>query len=180
MSASNWTPIVMAIGAGVCWGIGEVTTKLVLKSGQVGPISAVAVRTLVALPLVWGAWLLLARQGFAAGPLSLSAEPAWTRADGSTLIKLVLGAGVCAGAVALILFYGSLKLADVSVVKPIAFTIAPATAVLLGWLVLGEAMSVRKLLAVALILGGVALLASTPAQEARGDIQPAPVPPRAG
>lgn len=155
ISTSTWA-ILLAIGAGLCWGVGEVCTKMVLKSGQVGPLSAVAVRTLVALPLVWLAWLLVSK--------FIAPEPDFTQASPAVLSKLVLGAGVAAGAIALILFYSSLKIADVSVVKPIAFTIAPATAVLLGWLLLGEPMSVRKCVAVGLILAGVALLASSPAK----------------
>lgn len=153
-STSLVAPILMAIGAGLCWGIGEVCTKLVLKSGQVGPVSAVAIRTLVALPLVWLAWVVINKL--------MTPEPDLSKAEPGVWAKLILGAGVSAGAIALILFYSSLKLADVSVVKPIAFTIAPATAVLLGWLLLGETMTLRKAIAVALILGGVVLLASSP------------------
>lgn len=148
-------PILLAIGAGLFWGIGEVCTKMVLKSGQIGPITAVAVRTLVALPLVWIA--------YAISVAWLKTEPTdWYRkADQAVLWKLVFGAGVSAGGIALICFYMSLKHADISVVKPIAFTIAPATAVLLGWFLLGETMTLRKAVAVGLILVGVALLAST-------------------
>jgi drug/metabolite transporter (DMT)-like permease len=168
-SASLALPIMLAIGAGLCWGIGEVCTKLVLKSGQVGPVTAVAVRTLVALPLVWLAWWAIGRV--------LGPEPDWTRASSGVLMKLIFGAGVAAGAVALILFYSSLKLADVSVVKPIAFTIAPATAVLLGWLILGETMTLRKGAAVALILTGVILLASPGAAKPAAPAGPSPTPP---
>ena len=48
--------ILLAIGAGVCWGIGEVATRSVLHSGKVGPITAIAVRSTVALPLLWVAY----------------------------------------------------------------------------------------------------------------------------
>jgi len=44
--------------------------------------------------------------------------------------------------------------------KPIAFTIAPATAVLLGALFLGEALTMRKVLGVAIVLIGVMVIAS--------------------
>jgi drug/metabolite transporter (DMT)-like permease len=152
-TGSVWLPIILAVGAGLCFGIGEVCTKLVLKSGQVGPVTAVAVRTLTSLPLVWAAWWLIARS-----------EPDWTQAQPAVLAKLVLGAGLAAGTIALILFYGSLKIGDVSVVKPIAFSVAPATAVLLGWVLVGEAMTLRKIMAVAMILGGVVLLASSHAK----------------
>ena len=63
-----------------------------------------------------------------------------------------------AGAVAMICFYGALHLGPISKVKPIAFALAPVVAVLLGWLVLGESMTPRKVIAVALIVAGVVLL----------------------
>jgi probable blue pigment (indigoidine) exporter len=76
--------------------------------------------------------------------------------------RLILGSGVVAGAAAMILFYWALSLGEVSRIKPVAFALAPATAVILGWLALGEAMSVRKLVAVGLILAGVILLTGAP------------------
>ena len=70
----------------------------------------------------------------------------------------MLGSGVCAGAAGMICFYVALSLGEISKVKPIAFAVAPAIAVLLGWLVLGEAMTPRKAAGVLMILGGVVLL----------------------
>ena len=58
----------------------------------------------------------------------------------------------------MICFYAALNLDDISKIKPIAFTVAPAIAVLLGWLLLHEPMSWRRALAVGLILAGVVLL----------------------
>jgi uncharacterized membrane protein len=55
-------------------------------------------------------------------------------------------------------FYGALHLGPISQVKPIAFTVAPLAAVLLGWLLLGESMNATKVIAVILIVSGVALL----------------------
>src|SRR5690606_30504624 len=89
----------------------------------------------------------------------LGAEPRdWFRAPPATLGKLVFGSGLVAGAAGMIFFYSALNLGEVSRVKPIAFTVAPATAVVLGWLVLGEPMTARKAIAVGLILAGVVLL----------------------
>jgi transporter family protein len=82
----------------------------------------------------------------------------WLAAGVPTLTKLVLGSGLIAGAFAMACFYGALHAGPISQVKPIAFTLAPVTAVLLGWLVLGEPMSVRKAIAVVLIIAGVLLL----------------------
>jgi len=145
--------ILLAIGAGVCWGVGEVATRSVLHSGKVGPITAIAVRSTVALPLLWVAYAV-AMYGIKA-----QTEPAnWMRAGGPALAKLILGSGVVAGAVAMILFYWALSLGEISRIKPIAFAVAPAVGALLGWLVLGEAMTVKKGLGVMTILAGVVIL----------------------
>ena len=141
----------LALGAGLCWGVGEVFTRSVLHSGRVGPITAMAVRSAVALPV-----LVLA---FVVAVYGVRGEPRdWYRADGAILAKLVVGSGLVAGAAAMVLFYAALAAGEVSRVKPIAFATAPMVAVLLGWLFLGEAMSVRKALGVASILLGVVLL----------------------
>jgi uncharacterized membrane protein len=146
--------VLFAIAAGLCWGIGEVCTKSVLHSGKVGPLTAIAVRSSIGLPVIWLVWYLAKDGVFGSAP-----EPrGWLSADRAVLAKLVLGSGLVAGALAMICFYLSLKFGPVSQVKPIAFCIAPAVAVLVGWLVLGESMDVRKAIAVALILAGVVLL----------------------
>jgi uncharacterized membrane protein len=140
--------------AGLCWGIGEVCTKSVLHTGTIGPLTALAMRSLVALPIIWLVWVL-ARDGFAGG----TPEPrGWLSADAATWSKLVLGSGVVAGAIAMIAFYIALTHGPVSQVKPIAFCLAPATGALLGWLLLGEDMTLRKAIAIGLILLGVVLL----------------------
>jgi transporter family protein len=140
-----------AVLAGVCWGVGEFFTKQVLHTGRVGPITAITVRSTVALPVLWAVYLLFVQ--------SQGVEPRdWTHAGTATLLKLVLGSGLIAGAAGMLCFYGALHLGPISKVKPIAFSLAPVMAVLLGWLVLGEALTVRKGAAVLLIIGGVMLL----------------------
>ncbi len=152
--------IVCAIGAGLCWGIGEVFTKSVLHSGQIGPVTAIAVRSTVALPLLWIAQIVAVR-GFT------TERASWmTDATGPTLAKLMLGSGVIAGAAAMILFYVSLSLGEVSRVKPVAFALAPATAAFLAWIVLGESITVRKILGIALVIAGVIALSGGGARSA--------------
>lgn len=145
---------IFAVLAGLCWGIGEVFTRSVLHSKQVGPLTAIAVRSTVALPLLWLAWAV------AVYLIASPAEPrAWLRtAESGTLARLVLGSGVVAGAMAMIFFYAALATGEISKVKPIAFALAPATAVLLGWVALGETVTVAKAAGAALILLGVVLL----------------------
>lgn len=144
--------VLLAVIAGLCWGIGEVCTKSVLHTGRIGPFMALAIRTTIALPLIWIGWAAAARLSPVAAGRGVEAlgVKGWT--------LLLIGSGVVAGALAAIAFYTALSLGEISRVKPIAFAVAPATGVLLGWLVLGEGMSVRKALGVALILGGVVLL----------------------
>ncbi|MFM7051761.1 MAG: EamA family transporter [Planctomycetota bacterium] len=145
-----------AVAAGLCWGIGEVCTRSALHSGKVGPISAITIRSVVAIPVIVLVFWLMTR-----GAGGLRVEPPLGAIDGANWTKVVAGSGFVAGALAMVLFYVALSLGEVSVVKPIAFSIAPVVGVLLGWLVLGESMDWRKAAAVALIVGGVALLTSS-------------------
>jgi transporter family protein len=142
---------ILAIGAGVCWGVGEFFTKQVLHTHRVGPLTAIAVRSTVALPVLWMVYLLFV-QGKGVEPRD------WYRADVATLLKLVLGSGLVAGAGGMLCFYGALNLGPISQVKPVAFTLAPTVAVVLGAVLLGEPISVRKAIALVMILGGVMLL----------------------
>lgn len=150
--------VVFAILAGLCWGVGEVFTKAVLHTGRVGPLTAIAVRSTVALPVLWAVWWY--------GVGVARTEPvAWLNAGPGTLAKLILGSGLIAGAGGMAFFYLALSAGEVGRVKPIAFAIAPAIGAALGWLALGESMSVRKIAGIALILGGVVLLSgATPAR----------------
>ncbi len=144
-------PVIFALLTGLCWGVGELFTKMVLQSGKIGPMTALAIRATVALPLI-----LIA----AAIPLyATRTEPTdWTHAPPKIMVSMIFGSGLLAGGLALVFFFTALKAGQLSVVKPIAFCVAPAVAVLLGWLVLGEPMTARKAIAVCLILIGVVLL----------------------
>ncbi len=144
--------ILLAVLAGLCWGVGEVITKSALQTKQVGPLTALLVRDLVSLPLVSLAYLLAIRH-------SPAEVPGWWRtADTATILKLIIGPGLLAGSIAVIFFYWALSLGEVSRLKPIAFSLAPAVALLIGWLILGEPMTPRKALGVTTILAGVLML----------------------
>ncbi|MCA9310290.1 MAG: EamA family transporter [Phycisphaerales bacterium] len=144
--------LLLAVLAGLCWGIGELFTKSVLHTKEVGPITAIMVRSTVALPVLWLVWW------FTVSVLKTERADWWRAAETGTILKLTLGSGLIAGAAAMICFYAALSMGEISRIKPIAFTLAPATAVLLGWLVLGESMTTRKAIAVTMILAGVVLL----------------------
>lgn len=142
----------LAVLAGLCWGVGELCTKMVLQTHRIGPVTAIAVRSTIALPLLWLAYLVLV-QGMGTEPRTW-----WRQLQPADVARLVLGSGLVAGAAAMIFYYAALQLDDISRIKPIAFTLAPAVAAVLGWRLLGEPMSARKVVALALILGGVLLL----------------------
>ena len=145
-------PLILAVLAGLCWGVGELCTKSVLHTHRIGPMTAIAVRSSIALPVLWLAWAAATRW------LALEAPPAWRALQTGDVLKLVLGSGLVAGAAGMICFYAALNLDDISRIKPIAFTVAPAVAALLGWLLLHEPMTPRRGLALTLILLGVVLL----------------------
>lgn len=146
--------ILCAILAGLCWGVGEIFSKWALNTGQVGPMAVQMVRAAVTLPLTIAA--LLVATNFSTGEV-----PGWWRhLDAKVWLMLIGGSGLLAGFAGVFFFYLGLSLpgGDISKLRPIAFSLAPATAVLLGWLVLHEPMTVRKTIAVTLIITGVLLL----------------------
>ncbi len=147
--------VVFAVLAGVCWGVGELFTKSVLHSGKVGPMTVLMARALVSLPP--------ALIGYAVAYSVIKSEPeGWWRAGTPLMLKLTLGSALLAGFAGVFFFYLGLSGGQISVVKPIAFTLGPAVAVLLAWLVLGEPLSAMKIIGVALVLIGVALVAGAP------------------
>lgn len=145
-------PYLFAVLAGLCWGVGEVFTRAVLHTREITPMTAIAVRSTIALPLLWLAWWVTRASAAGNAPVLLE------RASASTIWKLALGSGILAGAGGMAFFYMSLAGADVSRVKPIAFGLAPATAVLVAWIALGEGLSLTKGFGLLLIVGGVFLL----------------------
>lgn len=153
-TVSPMKPIVLAVLAGLCWGIGEVFTRSVLHSKEIGPFAAVAVRSTVALPVIWLAYYIA--MNVVKSPMEVQG---WLGgASTATWFKLVIGSGLVAGAAAMIFFYAALSMGEVSRIKPVAFALAPATAVILGWLALGESLTLRKIIAIGLIIAGVVLL----------------------
>ena len=152
-------PIVFAILAGLCWGIGELAAKSALKSGEVGPMTAIAVRATIALPVIWAAWLAATRGWLEPFGVSAARESAdLMQASPATWWKLALGAGVSAGALGLAFFYLGLSAGDVSRVKPVAFALAPTVAAVGAFVLLGEEFSAKKLLGLLLIVGGIVVL----------------------
>ncbi len=144
--------VVFAILAGVCWGVGELFTKSVLHSGKVGPMTVLMARAIVALPPALIAYMVAYSM--------LKTEPAeWWKAGPPLMLKLTFGSALLAGFAGVLFFYLGLASGEISVVKPIAFTVGPAVAVLLAWVVLREPMPAAKLVGVAMVLAGVVIIA---------------------
>lgn len=157
--------VLCAVLAGLCWGVGEIYTKSAINTREIGPMGTVLVRAAVTLPLALLAFMV------AHAVLKTEAQ-SWWRVGGvegtegaggmsrATWAKLIVGSGLLAGFGGVFFFYLGLALpgGDISKLRPIAFGLAPATAVLLGWWILGEPMTVRKGIAVVLIVGGIVLL----------------------
>jgi uncharacterized membrane protein len=160
--------ILFAVIAGLCWGAGEIGTKAALNSRQVGPMAAMLVRALVTILPVVIAYAVATR-------MTQTEGAGWARgASVSTWLYLIVGSGLLAGFAGVFFFYTGLRHGDISVLRPIAFGVAPATAVLLGWWWLGEPLTVRKVSAVVMIIAGIVLLAVPGGGESRsGDGAPA-------
>lgn len=142
--------VLFAILAGLCWGVGELCTKSVLHTHKVGPMTMLLIRTCLALPPVLLAYWIASR-------FSSIEPPGWLQAGPRTL-QLAAASALLAGFGGVFFFYLGLNYGEITIVKPIAFTLAPAVAVLLGWLVLGESMSAQKAVGIALILAGLVVL----------------------
>lgn len=147
-------PVLFAILAGLCWGVGEIYTKSALNSKQVGPMAAFLVRAMVTLPMTIGAYLLAAKFW------GTEVTNCWRDLSTGVWLRLILGSGVLAGFAGVFFFYSGLSMpgGDISRLRPIAFSLAPASAVILGCLMLGESMTLKKAIAVLLIVVGIVML----------------------
>jgi drug/metabolite transporter (DMT)-like permease len=146
---ATFKAVLFATLAGICWGLGEVATKQVMASGAIGPFSVLLVR-------VAGA-LLPTVIVYALAMHVFRSEPAqWWTMQTPIMLKLLLGTTLMAGFGGVLFFYLGLKYGEISLVKPIAFVLAPAIAVLVGWLFLKETMNWQRGLGVA--LGGLSVI----------------------
>ncbi|NUQ68281.1 MAG: EamA family transporter [Phycisphaerales bacterium] len=146
--------ILMAVMAGLCWGVGELLTKSALSTRQIGPMSMLLLREACAVPPALAVYLIFAR-GFG------TENAAFWKADSAVLIKGIVGAALFAGFGGVFFYYQGLRYGEISVVKPVAFAVAPAVAFLVGMAVLGESFSWQKTLGVAMLLGGLIVITST-------------------
>ena len=154
--------IIYAVLAGLCWGIGELCAKSALKSQEVGPMTAIAIRATVGLPVVWLAWLATVKGWLSPlGVGSAREQVDVLQASAGTWWKLVAGAGVSAGALGLVFFYLALSSGEIGQVKPIAFALAPTVAAIGAIVILGEELTPQKMIGLALVVAGVIVLTTS-------------------
>jgi transporter family protein len=92
--------------------------------------------------------------------LSLVSYPHWKtvpQAGPKALLYMIIGGGVVAGSVGLLLFYMAIKGAPLSRVMPIAFT-SPLFGALMGIIFGGESLTLKSILGMLMTVGGIILL----------------------
>ncbi|MDZ7264544.1 MAG: EamA family transporter [candidate division KSB1 bacterium] len=136
-------PQLLALFTAIAWGVGSYFEKKGLLMGNLSPQVGITIRTFVALII-----------------LSLVSYPQWKtipNAGPKALLYLVIGGGVLAGSVGLLLFYMAIKGAPLSRVLPIAFT-SPLFGALLGFVLASEPITIKTVLGILLTVGGIVLL----------------------
>lgn len=129
--------------AALIWGFAPVLEKIGLN-GRIEPFTGVVIRTIPIAVLAVAGLLLTGRASEVA---SVDLKSAFFVAAG----------GVVAGLVGQIAFYTALKTGEASVVVPVAATY-PLVAFIVSIVFLGEAVTLHKIIGIALVLGGVTLL----------------------
>lgn len=136
-------PQLWALLTAVAWGVGGYFEKRGLHLGNLPPQMGIALRTAVALVVL----------GVASAPHWRTVPLAGTR----SLLYLVVGGGVVAGAAGMLCFYTALKAAPLTKVMPIAFT-SPLFGALLAVAIGGEPLTARTLVGMAMTVGGIVVL----------------------
>lgn len=132
----------MAVLAMLFWGLAPIFGKLGLSS--VNPLTAITIRSVVisaillSIAIATGQWKSL---------LQLSPRE----------VSFLALEGICAALLGQLAYYHALKLGDVSQVTPVVAAF-PIIAMLLAFAVLGEQITVTKVIAAVLITTGVVLL----------------------
>ena len=131
---------VFAILASLVWGLAPVFFKLGLRA-DVSNLFALIVHNFSAFLLALVVYLLLG-------------EP--FRIELKQIFFLFLG-GLLSGFLGLFLYFEAIRHGKVSIVAPIAST-SPLWSVLFAYVILGESLSLQKVIGVALIIFGITLL----------------------
>ncbi|HWR65832.1 MAG TPA: EamA family transporter [Bellilinea sp.] len=136
-------PQLFALITAICWGVGGYFEKKGLHLGNLSPTMGITIRTAVALVI-----------------LGIVSYPQWKtipQAGSKSLLYMIIGGGVVAGAVGMLCFYTAIKGAPLNKVMPIAFT-SPLFGALMGLAFGGEPLTVKTAIGIAMTVGGIALI----------------------
>ena len=122
-------PLLFALLAMLCWGIGPIFSKLGLT--KIEPFAALTIRTVVVATI-----MILA--GLFTDELSTVAQVNWRSAF------FIIGEGILAALLGQLAYYYAVKGGEISLVSPIVAAF-PLVTVLLAFVFLGESMSIQKI-----------------------------------
>lgn len=141
---SDWLrPELFAILTAILWGVGGYFEKKGLHLGNLSPQVGITLRTATAL-------IILAVVSF----------PQWktvSQAGSKSLLYMIIGGGVMAGALGMLCFYTALKGAPLTRVMPIAFT-SPLFGAMMGVFLAGEPVTLKSVAGMLMTIGGIILL----------------------
>ncbi|MFK0164660.1 EamA family transporter [Rhizobium sp. NPDC090279] len=121
-------------------------------------------------PLTFTAWQLTAG-GLLLLPVALLLEPPLPHLTGANILGFAY-LGLIGAALTYILWFRGLSRLEPSVVSPLGF-LSPTTAVILGWVVLGQQLSAMQMFGIVVVIGSVWL--SQRAQQAAARQTPSPL-----
>lgn len=136
-------PQLFALLTAIAWGVGGYFEKKGLQVGNLTPQVGITIRTFVALII-----------------LSIFSFSYWKtipQAGAKSLLYMIIGGGVVAGAGGMLFFYIAIKGAPLSRVMPIAFT-SPLFGALMGFMFGGEPLTLKTFLGMLMTVGGIILL----------------------
>lgn len=136
-------PQLLALFTAMAWGIGGYFEKKGLHLGGLSPQMGITIRTGIALLI-----------------LGLVSFPQWktlSQAGTKSILMMVIGGGVVAGAVGMLCFYAAIKGAPLNRVMPIAFT-SPLFGALMGILIGGEPLTWKVVVGMLMTIGGIVML----------------------
>jgi transporter family protein len=136
-------PEFLALLTAAAWGVGGYFEKKGLQLGNLPPQVGITVRTAVALAIL--------------GAVSFPHWRSLSQAGGRSLLMLVIGGGVVAGAGGMLCFYAAIKGAPLTRVMPIAFT-SPLFGALLALTIGGEPLTLKAAVGMLLTIGGIVVL----------------------
>ena len=139
----QYLPQIFALLTAMAWGIGGYFEKKGLQLGGLSPQMGITIRTAVALII-----------------LGIVSFPQWKKlpeAGPKSLLMMVVGGGIVAGAIGMLCFYTALKGAPLNRVMPIAFT-SPLFGALMGIIRGGDLLTIKTGIGMLLTIAGIIVL----------------------